>query len=170
VLIVPQFGGRASLPDLSPLAAGADLERDLLLAQLRELAPVAVEAGVVLFLEPLNRYEAYLVNRIEQGARLAEAVGAGVATMGDFFHMGIEETDIAAAFADHMSQVAYVHIADSNRAQPGAGHMDFQPGFRALKSGGYDGWIGLEWSRTVGDYETAVRDAVRLVREQWDAA
>src|SRR5687768_16693815 len=32
VLVVPQFGRVAALPDLSPLATGAELERDLLLA------------------------------------------------------------------------------------------------------------------------------------------
>ena len=49
VLVVPQFGRVPALPDLSPLATGAELERNLLLAQLRELAPAAKAAGVSLF-------------------------------------------------------------------------------------------------------------------------
>ena len=97
VLIVPQFGRVAALPDLSPLATGAQLERDLLLAQLRELAPDAKAAGVSLFLEPLNRYEAYIVNRLEQGAAIAAEVGPEVGVMADFFHMNIEEADIPAS-------------------------------------------------------------------------
>ena len=55
VLVVPQFGRAPALPDLAPLATGAELERSLLLAQLRELAPAAQTAGVSLFLEPLNQ-------------------------------------------------------------------------------------------------------------------
>ena len=34
--------------------------------------PAARAAGVSLFLEPLNRYEAYIVNRVEQGAAIAD--------------------------------------------------------------------------------------------------
>ena len=93
----PQFGRVPALPDLSPLATGAELERNLLLAQLRELAPAAQAAGVSLFLEPLNRYEAYIVNRLEQGAAIAAEVGPEIGVMADFFHMGIEEADIAAS-------------------------------------------------------------------------
>lgn len=169
VLVVPQFG-KAQLPDLSPYKSGADLERELLLSQLKELAPVAAQHGTQMFLEPLNRYEAYLVNRVEQGAELAALVGPEVATMADFFHMGIEEVDIAAAIRDNGPHVIYVHVADTNRVQPGFGHHDFLPGYTALKEIGYDGWLGIECSRIVGDYDQAIKDAVALVRQQWASA
>jgi sugar phosphate isomerase/epimerase len=170
VLIVPQFGRGPALPDLSPWMSAAAMERELLLSQLLELSPVAEEHGVKLFLEPLNRYEAYMVNRVEQGTELAELAGPQVATMADFFHMGIEEVDIAAAIRDNAAHVIYVHVADTNRAQPGFGHHDFRPGFAALKEIGYDGWLGIECSRIVGDYDTAIRAAVALTRREWDAA
>lgn len=170
VLIVPQFGRTAALPDLSPWKSGADLEHELLYAHLEQLAPHAHEAGVVLFTEPLNRYEAYIVNRVEQGAAIARRVGDGVATMADFFHMNIEEADIPAAIRDSAEHIAYVHVADSNRAQPGKGHIDFRSGFRALKEIGYDGWLGLECSRIVGDDDDAIRETVAFIRREWEAA
>jgi sugar phosphate isomerase/epimerase len=170
VLIVPQFGRTAALPDLSPWKSGAELERELLLTHLRELAPDARDAGVVLFTEPLNRYEAYIVNRIEQGAEIAREVGEGVATMADFFHMNIEEADIAESIRTSGEHIAYVHVADSNRAQPGEGHLDFRPGFAALKEIGYDGWLGIECSRIIGDYDAAIRETVAFLRREWDAA
>src|SRR5215203_204328 len=105
VLVVPQFGRVPVLPDLSPLATGAELERNLLLAQLRELAPAAKVAGVSLFLEPLNRYEAYIVNRVEQGAAIAAEVGPEIGVMADFFHMEIEEVDIAASIRANRQQI-----------------------------------------------------------------
>src|ERR671912_293395 len=119
VLVVPQFGRVPALPDLAPLATGAELERDLLLAQLRELAPAAQAAGVSLFLEPLNRYEAYIVNRLEQGAAIAAEVGPEIGVMADFFHMGIEGGDIAARIPAHWQHPGYVPLAASNRPQPG---------------------------------------------------
>ncbi|HEV2073209.1 MAG TPA: sugar phosphate isomerase/epimerase [Thermomicrobiales bacterium] len=170
VLVVPQFGRTAALHDLSPWKTGAELERELLLCQLGELAPTAREAGVHLFLEPLNRYEAYIVNRVEQGAEIArEAGGAPVATMADFFHMNIEEADIAASIHESANHIVYVHVADSNRLQPGQGHLDFQPGFAALKDIGYDGWLGIE-CRVSGDYDTSMRTTAAHIRKEWEEA
>ena len=169
VLIVPQFGRRASLPDLSPYKTGAELEREVFLHGLRTLAPLAVSAGVPLFIEPLNRYEAYLVNRLEQGVAFAEDVGDGVAIMADFFHMNIEEADIAASIRDAGRHVVYVHVADSNRLQPGRGHLDFRPGFAALKAIGYDGWLGIE-CRVDGGKAAALRESRALLRGWWETA
>ena len=169
VLVVPQSGRVPALPDLSPLATGAELERDLLLAQLRELAPAANAAGVSLFLEPLNRYEAYIVNRLEQGAAIAAEVGPEIGVMADFFHMGIEEVDIAASIRANRQHVVYVHVADSNRLQPGRGNLNFHPGFRALKEIGYDGSLAIE-CRIDGPYDESIREAVTVIRREWDAA
>jgi sugar phosphate isomerase/epimerase len=169
VLVVPQFGRVAALSDLSPLATGAQLERDLLLAQLRELAPDAKAAGVSLFLEPLNRYEAYIVNRLEQGAAIAQEVGPEIGVMADFFHMNIEEADIPASIRTNAAHVVYVHVADSNRLQPGRGHLNFRPGFRALKEIGYDGPLAIE-CRVEGPYDEAIREAVAFIRREWEAA
>jgi sugar phosphate isomerase/epimerase len=169
VLVVPQFGRTPALPDLAPYKTGADLERELLLAQLRDLAPAARQAGVPIFLEPLNRYEAYIVNRVEQGAAIAAQVGPEVATMADFFHMNIEEADIPASIRAAGDRIIYVHVADSNRLQPGRGHLDFRPGFVALKEIGYDGWLGIE-CRLVGTPADAFREAAATIRAAWSAA
>ncbi len=169
VLVVPQFGRTAALPDLAPWKSGADLEHALLLEQLRELAPSAQAAGVPLFLEPLNRYEAYIVNRVEQGAAIAGEVGPEVAVMADFFHMNIEERDVAESIRTNAGRLVYVHVADSNRLQPGFGHLDFRPGFRALKEIGYNGWLTIE-CRVQGPYDEAIRATVGHLRHEWDEA
>ncbi len=174
VLVVPQFGRAAALPDLSPWATGAELERNLLLAQLRELAPAAQAGGVSLFLEPLNRYEAYLVNRIEQGVAIADEAGGGyphgtIGTMADFFHMNIEEVNIAASIEAAAGRIVHVHVAASNRLQPGRGHLDFGPGFAALKAGGYDGYFGFE-HRIEGAPEAAMAASAAYLRDIYAAA
>ena len=169
VLLVPQFNWQPSLPDLSPLKTGRELEGDLLVAQLTELAPAVAEAGVPLYLEPLNRYEAHLVNRLEQGVAFAERVGPGIGVMADFFHMNIEEADIPASIRAAGRRIVHVHVADSNRLQPGRGHLDFRPGFAALKEVGYDGYLGLE-CRLDGPPERAIPESIALLRELWAAA
>jgi sugar phosphate isomerase/epimerase len=169
VLEVPQFGRYPVLPDISPYKTAFELENELLAVQLRELAPVASAAGVPLFLEPLNRYEAHVVNRLEQGVAFCEAAGPGVAIMADFFHMSIEEADLAASIRAAGRHVVYVHVADSNRHQPGRGHLDFRPGFAALKGIGYDGWLGIE-CRVQGPFEEAIRETAALLKELWASA
>jgi sugar phosphate isomerase/epimerase len=169
VLVVPQFGRGPALPDLSPLATAADLERDLLLAQLREVAPAAKAAGIPLYLEPLNRYEAYLVNRVDQGVAIAAEVGPEVGVMADFFHMQIEEVDLAAAIRAGGQRIVHVHLADSNRLPPGRGHLDFGPGFAALKEIGYDGFLGIE-CRVDRPMDEAMAEATGLIREWWEGA
>ena len=64
--------------------------------------------------------------------------------MADFFHMSIEERDIAASIADAGDWIAHVHLADSTRELPGYGHTDFESGFAALKETGFDKFMSLE--------------------------
>jgi sugar phosphate isomerase/epimerase len=109
------------------------------------------------------------VNRLEQGMELAERAGPEIAIMADFFHMNIEEADIAASIRAARERIVYVHVADSNRLQPGRGHLDFTPGFRALKEIGYDGWLGIE-CRVEGPYEDALAESAALLRDLWAAA
>ncbi len=47
-------------------------------------------------LEPLNRYEDHMLNRLGQGVELSKAAGRNsLKVMGDLFHMNIEEDDPA---------------------------------------------------------------------------
>lgn len=62
-----------------------------------------------------------------------------------------------------------MHVADSNRLQPGRGHLDFRPGFGALKAVGYDGYLGIE-CQVDGPIEEALAGTVGLLRDSWAAA
>lgn len=166
VLTVPQFGRAPSLPDLHPYCSASDLETELLVAQLAELAERADSAGVKILLEPLNRYEAHLLNRIDQGVAIAERIGPTIGVLADFFHMNIEEADIAHSIRQAGRHVAYVHVADSNRLQPGRGHLDFRPGFTSLHEIGYDGYVGMEF-RIDGPPDDVIVESVRKLKGFW---
>jgi sugar phosphate isomerase/epimerase len=105
----------------------------------------AGSAGVNLTIEAWNRYETYLLNRLDQCLALLSDVdlpNAGV--MGDTFHMNIDEVSIEGAFRKAGAHLNHVHIADSNRAAPGRGHIDFFPILKALRDIKYKGYLSFE--------------------------
>lgn len=117
-----------------------------------EVAAYANDHGVRIVVEPWNRYETYLVNRVEQSISLVDQVGSpGIGVMVDTFHMGIEEADIAASIRSAGSRLAHVHLADSNRAAPGQGHIDFVPIVEALRDVDYQGVCSFELLPAAGD-------------------
>ena len=145
-----------------------DEDRKVLLEALTELAGHATAEGVWLAVEPINRYEDYMVNRLEQAVALGEDVeratgSASVRVCADLFHMNIEEDDLAAAIRDAGPRIAHVHVDDTNRLQPGTGHMDFAGVFEALREVGYGGWLTFE-CRLRGTPEEALPASARFLR------
>src|ERR671910_701750 len=131
------------------------------------LAPHAAAEGVWLAVEPINRYEDFMVNRIDQAVSLGEEVeretGVGsVRVCADLFHMNIEEDDLAAAIRAAGPRIAHVHVDDTNRLQPGTGHMDFAGVLAALREVGYDDWLTFE-CRLRGEPEEALPASVRFL-------
>jgi sugar phosphate isomerase/epimerase len=132
------------LPPFDPPRT-ADEDREVLLEALGELGEHARREGVVLWLEPLNRYEDHMVNRIDQAVDLARATGLeSVRVVGDLYHMNIEEAHIGAAIRAAKGYLTHMQIGDSNRLQPGSGHLDFSEPLQALTEIGYQGFLAME--------------------------
>lgn len=113
----------------------------------RAIAPVAESAGVKCAIEALNRFEAHLLNTMEQAAAYVKRVDhPNFGTMYDTFHANIEEKDPLAAidtvFATGM--LNHVHISENDRGTPGRGHIDIPAAIGRLKTLGYDGWLTIE--------------------------
>ncbi len=145
-LIAIKLQGGHRIPDLSPFATTAQVESGLLTDILvRDIAPHAESCGCSVIIEPLNRYEQWWPCTVAEGLEICDAVNSpGVTTMADFFHMSIEESDMAEAIYSGGERIANVHLADSNRILPGYGHTDFRPALRALEGIGYRHYCGFE--------------------------
>jgi sugar phosphate isomerase/epimerase len=116
-----------------------------LVEALRRTSEAAAPHGVRLCLEPINRYETTLVNTIAEGLDLIETVGYNnFGLLADTFHMNIEEPRIEESLRQAGDRLFHVHVADSNRWYPGAGHVDFASMVRTLREMGYAGWLSAE--------------------------
>ena len=82
----------------------------------------------------------------------------------DFFHLNIEEDDLPKAIVAAGPMISHVHVDDSNRLQPGTGHLDFPGAFAALREIDYDGWYTLE-CRLRGDPESALPATAQFLRQ-----
>jgi sugar phosphate isomerase/epimerase len=144
-------------------------DREVLLESLAELGAHADAAGVALLFEPLNRYEDHMVNTVAQAAELAEASGSpAVRVLADTYHMNIEEDDPCEALRLAGERLGAVHLSDSNRHQPGTGHVPFAAILDALRELGFRGVVSVE-CRLRGEPADAVRKCGAYLRRLLDA-
>jgi sugar phosphate isomerase/epimerase len=139
ILVTPTSWGKPS-----PLAP-REQEWAWAVENIRKAGEYAASVGVDVTIEAWNRYETYFLNRLDQCVEILEATGlenAGV--HGDVFHMNIEEVSIADAYRRAGKNLNHTHIADSNRAAPGTGHIDFRPIVKALHEIDYQGYVCFE--------------------------
>ncbi|NNU83400.1 sugar phosphate isomerase/epimerase [Geobacillus sp. BMUD] len=166
-IVVPAAWGMFSkrLPPLIP-PRSEEQDRAVLLDSLDKLNEAAKETGTYIYLEPLNRYEDHMLNRLEDAVSLIEEGRfSNVKITADFFHMNIEEPKIEDSIRKAKKYIGHVHLADSHRYQPGDGHLDFSSGLKALKEIGYTGYLAFE-CRVLGVPELEVyRQSVKYIRE-----
>ncbi|MEV0900646.1 sugar phosphate isomerase/epimerase family protein [Actinoplanes sp. NPDC049802] len=143
------------LPPFEP-PRGPEQDRAILLEGLAELGEHAARVGAILALEPLNRYEDHMVNRLDQAVDLIETVGLpSLKVLADTYHMNIEEDEPTTALLRAAPHLGHVQVSDSNRFQPGAGHLDWAALLGTLDAVGYDGHLAVE-CRLRGEPGTAV--------------
>ncbi|MCL6548296.1 MAG: sugar phosphate isomerase/epimerase [Alicyclobacillus sp.] len=145
-------------------------DRKVLLEALFDLDRQAERTGTWVFLEPLNRYEDHMLNTVAEAVALIQAGRfTRVRVTADSFHMNIEEPSMEGTLHRFAPWIGHVHVADSNRFQPGRGHLDFKSFFLALCQAGYGGAVVAECSWS-GDLSVSVREAVAFMRQQLEAA
>jgi len=150
-----------------PLSVG---ERELFARFLTDLAEHAERVSGIAMLEPINRYETHFYYRLEEVMAVCDQIGSErIKICADFFHMNIEERDIAASIESAAGYIYHVQLGDSNRLLPGQGHIDFRSGFAALRRIGYDRYMALE-CRVPDDPERELPECARYLRQCLGAA
>ncbi|MBM4033957.1 MAG: sugar phosphate isomerase/epimerase [Planctomycetes bacterium] len=112
---------------------------------LRAAAEHADKAKINVAIEPLNRFETYVVTTIADATKLAKMVDhPRLRVQVDTFHANIEERDPAASIRACGPMVGHFHACENDRGTPGTGHVPWKDVFRALKDIKYDRWVTIE--------------------------
>lgn len=170
------FAGRGPTPEEQERAAEVH----------RQAAGIAADAGILLAVEPLNRFECYFLNTLDDAAAHARRVGhPNFGIMYDTFHANIEEKDPVGCIGRNSGLIRHVHVSENDRGTPGRGHVPWRETFTALRRGGYDGWLTIEafgrvlpelaatvcvWRDLSGSVEEVYLEGIELIRREWAAA
>jgi D-psicose/D-tagatose/L-ribulose 3-epimerase len=133
----------------------------------RKMAEYANQVGVRLGVEPLNRFETYLLNTQADAARFVREIDQpGCGMLYDTFHSNIEEKSISAAIASCADVIGHVHISENDRSTPGQGNVNWQENFDALHKAAYDGWMTVE---AFGRRLPELAAATKIWRKMYDS-
>jgi sugar phosphate isomerase/epimerase len=164
--IVFGSGAARKIPD--------DFSHDLAWHQVIGFSKLAAEAaeanGITVVAEPLNRGESNVLNSVDEGARLVEAVGhPNFKLLVDSYHFWLED-DSLMELKRRMPMIRHVHVADKvGRVFPGeSGVADYRPFFAVIKAGGYDGPVSIE--ALGGDFRVVGKRSLEYLRQQWQSA
>ncbi|MBC8172067.1 MAG: sugar phosphate isomerase/epimerase [Anaerolineae bacterium] len=120
-------------------------DTDVLVKNLSSLAAYAGDRGVVLGIEPLNRFETSFLNLADQAIEVIDRVNhPACKIMLDSFHMNIEEKSLGAAIRKTSSRLAHFHACENDRGAPGSGNVTWSEVGQALRDIGYDGPVVIE--------------------------
>ncbi len=112
---------------------------------LKEVYEYSERSGILIGIEPINRFETYFINRGDQALALAAAVGPNCGVCLDTFHMNIEEDNLYEAIKRAKGKIVGFHVADNNRMAPGMGTLNWGKIIDTLQEVGYDEVLSVEF-------------------------
>jgi D-psicose/D-tagatose/L-ribulose 3-epimerase len=139
--------------------------------------------GLTLAIEPLNRFECYVLTTNAQAAAHVAKVGRrNFGYLYDTFHSNIEENDPVGSLTATLPAIRHIHISENHRGAPGTGHIDHAAAIRAARDAGYDGWFTVEafgqalpdlaaatriWRPLFESENEVVKAGARVIRDGW---
>ena len=158
-------------------------DTDLLVSQLRSLAEDAGEHGVILCIEPLNRFETSFINLTAQAIEVIDRVDhPSCQILLDTFHMNIEEKSLGDAIRAAGPRLKHVHTCENDRGSPGSGNVAWSEVATALKDIHYDGPLVIEsftskvqsiaraaaiWRNLAPTQDALAQDGLRFLKESF---
>ncbi|HEY4601355.1 MAG TPA: sugar phosphate isomerase/epimerase family protein [Cerasibacillus sp.] len=143
LIICPSSVGVMDLPD------NIESHWNRALDSVRQLIPVAEKYKIELVIEPINRYESLIVNRVQEAYHFAEQLNhPQVKILFDTFHANIEEVNFEDALENVFAKLHVVHLANNNRRGLTEGSLQFDIFLGKLQQLGYEGPLVFEMMAT----------------------
>ena len=121
------------------------VEWERAVTNLRKVCRMAQDKGLMIALEPLNRFESDLVNTAEDVMRLIKDINHPSAkVLLDGFHMAIEEPDLEKAIVTAGDKLIHVQVSENYRGTPGTGQTPWQAFKGGLEKINYSGVVSIE--------------------------
>ena len=112
---------------------------------LYKVCQLAQENGLMIALEPLNRFESDLINTAEDVMELVADINHPAAkVLLDGFHMAIEEQDIEKAITSVGDKLIHVQVSENYRGIPGTGQTPWQSFKKGLEKINYKETVSIE--------------------------
>lgn len=129
-------------------------QHESIVAGLREVAPMAESAGVIIVLEAsnrrVNRPHNYLTSSDETFEIIDEVGSPFVKMLYDIYHQQISEGDLLSRIIPNIGKIGHFHAAGvPNRHELYLSEINYDFLFEEIRKTDYDGWIGLEYRPTV---------------------
>jgi len=136
---------------------------------LRELSEMAEKEGLVIVLEPLNRWNhpGLFLTGIPQAFSICRAVNSpSCKIIDDMYHQQITEGNLIPNIDRAWSEIGAFHVGDNpGRKEPGTGEINYLNIFKHIYDKGYDGVLCMEHGRSIKgiEGEKALIEAYRKV-------
>lgn len=122
---------------------------DVFVANLHYACDAAAPHGIIILIEPLNRYDApgYFLQTTDQARDIIAQVGkANIALMFDCYHVQLMEGDLSHRLKDLMPIIGHIQFASvPDRGAPDEGEINYQYIFEAISRLGFHGPLGAEY-------------------------
>ncbi len=144
----PILGGVFYGAWLSKLPEGESDRRPYLersVQSMKEVMRTAEDLDVYFHVEPVNRFEQFMINTSEEAVEYVKRVGSpNLRILLDTFHMNIEEDSIFESIETAGDLLGHLHLGEPNRRAPGRGRFPWHDLFYGLMTIKYRGGMTME--------------------------
>lgn len=152
--------GTYRLPLMNPTRS-LDETFAVLSDSLKKLDAICAGTKVKIYLEPLNRYQDFQINTLNDAVQLIEKNNlVNTLITADIYHMNIEEDSMLGSIEKNIKLIGHVHVAENHRFEPGTGTINFKEIFAKYDELGFAGNAVLECrfrEETKEAFETAIK-------------
>ncbi len=155
------------VPGNAPANESFEITRRRMVRAFKRMAPAAEEHCVQLVIEPLNPlvdHKGIWLTTLAQALDIVEEVDSPqVKILCDLYHQQVTEGNLIANLTRCAPWIGHFHAAGvPGRHELVGGELDYRAILAAIKKTSYTGYVGLEFSPTLGE-EIALKQALALL-------